>query len=285
MILGCARGVDFPNDWSPPTVSPALSRFKHNWENFIDQVIKEWKTLNIVSALLLSAIMTMFQVNDASVQAVTRPASLISLICAVWSLIYGGVYILRFGTMRSMYKATRWALEAQRSEIYILWNVWVLLALPAVWLAWSMIAFFTAIMSYVWTSGSASDNPQPPSSRVETIPRVIITALFIVGLVYFALVVRTFANYGGMRPQLDLGDNFDGVQSPVQSPAGTTTIPPIPLPHIGSAVQHGVGAMVAATSRAVKKEQTISHGHSPQLDVEKGESQIFEDRAKYPAKL
>ena len=54
MILGCARGVDFPNDWSPPTVSPALSRFKHNWENFIDQVIKEWKTLNIVSALLLS---------------------------------------------------------------------------------------------------------------------------------------------------------------------------------------------------------------------------------------
>jgi len=287
MILDCARGVDFPNDWNPPTVSPALSKFKCNWENLIDQVIKEWKTLNVVSALLLSAIMTMFQINDATVQAITRPASLISLICAVWSLIYGGVYILRFGTMRSMYKASRWALEAQRSEIYIMWNVWVLLALPAVWLAWSMIAFFTAIMSFVWTSGSSSDNPQPPSARIETIPRVIVSFIFVAGLVYFALVIRTFANYGGLRPQLELGDNFDGVQSAVQSPSGTMGRPNIPLPHVASAVQHGVGAAVAATSRAMKREHSSSPrgGHSPKMNAEKGDSQTIEDSSKVSAKL
>lgn len=187
--------------------------------------------------------------------------------------------------MRSMYKASRWALEAQKSETYILWNVWVLLALPAVWLAWSMIAFFTAIMSYVWTSGSSSDHPQPPSSVVETIPRVIITTIFVVGLVYFVLVVRTFANYGGLRPQLELGDNFDGVQSLIQSPEGTMRGTNIPLPHIPSVVQRGVGAAVAAPSRAMKREHSSPLSQSPLLNAEKDDTQIIEDNMKVSAKL
>jgi hypothetical protein len=44
----------FSEDWSPPAVSPALARFKSSWEAFIDSLLREWKTLNIVSALLLS---------------------------------------------------------------------------------------------------------------------------------------------------------------------------------------------------------------------------------------
>lgn len=46
--------LPFPDDWSPPIVSPALIRFKHSWEAFIDSLLREWKTLNLVSALLLS---------------------------------------------------------------------------------------------------------------------------------------------------------------------------------------------------------------------------------------
>jgi hypothetical protein len=32
----------------------AYSRLKKNWESFIDNVLREWKTLNIISGLLLS---------------------------------------------------------------------------------------------------------------------------------------------------------------------------------------------------------------------------------------
>jgi hypothetical protein len=46
--------LPFPDDWSPPDVSPALIRFKHSWEAFIDSLLREWKTLNLVSVLLLS---------------------------------------------------------------------------------------------------------------------------------------------------------------------------------------------------------------------------------------
>jgi hypothetical protein len=46
--------LPFPDEWSPPLVSPALIRFKHSWEDFIDSLLREWKTLNVVSALLAS---------------------------------------------------------------------------------------------------------------------------------------------------------------------------------------------------------------------------------------
>jgi hypothetical protein len=46
--------LPFPEDWNPPAVSPALARFKVSWEAFIDSLLREWKTLNVVSALLLS---------------------------------------------------------------------------------------------------------------------------------------------------------------------------------------------------------------------------------------
>ena len=63
-IVGNAAGilgstgqlVPYPEDWTPPVVSPALAKFKNSWEEFIDSLLREWKTLNVVSALLLSSV-------------------------------------------------------------------------------------------------------------------------------------------------------------------------------------------------------------------------------------
>ena len=46
--------LPFPDEWTPSLVSPALIRFKRSWEDFIDSLMREWKTLNLVSALLAS---------------------------------------------------------------------------------------------------------------------------------------------------------------------------------------------------------------------------------------
>jgi hypothetical protein len=63
--LGCSQAnvttalpppLPFPEDWTPPLVSPSLFRFKHSWEAFIDSLLREWKTLNVVSALLASCV-------------------------------------------------------------------------------------------------------------------------------------------------------------------------------------------------------------------------------------
>ncbi|KIJ58850.1 hypothetical protein HYDPIDRAFT_101875, partial [Hydnomerulius pinastri MD-312] len=190
--------LPFPEEWTTANVPPALVRFKHSWEAFIDSLLREWKTLNLVSALLLSAILSMFQNQEMAGDPVTRTAALLSLTCALMSLLYGCVYIVRFGTMRSMYKATRWAEEAGRTTTFILWNIWVLLAMPAIWLAWSMIFFITAILSFVWRSGSTTDpaSPAPLGPSAELGPRIAVSSLFLLGLIYFGAIVKTLHNYG-----------------------------------------------------------------------------------------
>ncbi|KAG6895038.1 hypothetical protein C0992_003426 [Termitomyces sp. T32_za158] len=41
---------------SPPFNSQVVARFKTSWEQFVDSLMEEWKTLNLVSVLLLSSI-------------------------------------------------------------------------------------------------------------------------------------------------------------------------------------------------------------------------------------
>ncbi|KAJ7605310.1 hypothetical protein FB45DRAFT_849141 [Roridomyces roridus] len=176
----------------------SLLIFRANWENFIDDLMSEWQTLNIISVLLMSAILTMLQIDAAS-HPITRTSALFSLICALMSLLYGCLYIIRFGTMRKMHKASSFADEAQKSTTSIWWNVWVLLAMPAVWLAWAIVVFFVCIMSFVWLSGS-SNNPSTfaSSPRAALGIRIALTVVFSLGLIYFMLIVRTFHRYGDL---------------------------------------------------------------------------------------
>ncbi|PBK65565.1 hypothetical protein ARMSODRAFT_960936 [Armillaria solidipes] len=187
-----------PEDWAAPFVSPALVRFKHSWEAFIDTLLREWKTLNVVSALLLTAILTMFQIPNAASDPITRTAALLSLVCALMSVTYGCMYIVRFGTMRTMYRASRWAEEARKTNTVIWWNVWVMLAMPVVWLSWSMVYFIISILSFVWRTGSYVD----PDSREGLSPtgalgpRIAITGVFLIGMAYLVLIVKTLKSYG-----------------------------------------------------------------------------------------
>lgn len=89
----------------------------------------------------------------------------------------------------------------------LLWNVWVFLAMPAVWMAWSMIWFIVAILSFVWRTGAVNDpqQPAPLSIQVALIPRIGITATFVLGMVYFALIIRTLQRYGSMHGRTGWG--------------------------------------------------------------------------------
>jgi len=49
-----------------------------------------------------SAILTMFQIPNASDDPVTRTPAFMSLICALMSLLYGCIYIVRFGAMKTI---------------------------------------------------------------------------------------------------------------------------------------------------------------------------------------
>ncbi|KAJ7095490.1 hypothetical protein C8R43DRAFT_907910, partial [Mycena crocata] len=174
----------------------SLLHFRSSWENFIDSLMREWKTLNIISVLLMSAILTMLQI-DAAAHPITRTSALFSLICSLMSLLYGCMYIIRFGTMRKMHKASSFANEAQKGTTSIWWNVWVLLAMPAIWLSWSIITFLVCIMSFIWLSGSSADPIDFIISPHAALgPRIGLTVVFSLGILYFILIVREFHRYG-----------------------------------------------------------------------------------------
>jgi hypothetical protein len=170
-----------------------------------------------------SGIISLLQVETAAADPVTRTAALFSLICALFSLIYGALFVIRFGTMRSMYKASRWAAETKRNTTGVLWNVWVMLALPAVWLSWALVAFLVAILGWVWRTapegldadistslgvGGRLASGQTDGFKKEVLAaRIAVTALFGLGMVYVIAIIVTFSAYG------DEGDGWQEVVS------------------------------------------------------------------------
>lgn len=180
---------------------PAYESLKHAWEDFINNLLREWKTFNLISVLLLSAILTILQIDAAATDPFTRYFALSSLVCALISLLYGCIYIIRFGTMRKPYKAAEWALEAKKSRTVFYWNVWVLLAMPAVYLAWSLLLFICCIMAFVWRTGTdvTSSDPATLSHNAvlaHMILRTVVSGILALGCIYGVLIGATFQRYG-----------------------------------------------------------------------------------------
>jgi NACHT domain len=57
-------------------------------------------------------------------------------------------------------------------------------------------------MSFVWTTGSRTDSPSPPSSCTEIWLRIAVSAEFMIGILYLSLVIRIFRSfiYQGVLP-------------------------------------------------------------------------------------
>lgn len=56
-----------------------------------------------------SAILTILQIDSVAADPLSRYSALLSLVCALMSLLYGCMYSVKFGTMRKVYKAFEWA--------------------------------------------------------------------------------------------------------------------------------------------------------------------------------
>lgn len=61
-----------------------------------------------------------------------------------------------------------------------------------------MVLFIASILSFVWRTGSELDPAERPplSTRASLGPRIAITGVFGIGMIYFALIVKTLRSYG-----------------------------------------------------------------------------------------
>lgn len=98
------------------------------WGDFVDSLREEWKTLNIITVLLVGyeanhryaeqyqsntvftrAIVTILQSARVSEDPVTQYLGFCSLICTMTSLLHGCILVIRSTRMEKGYKAVEWA--------------------------------------------------------------------------------------------------------------------------------------------------------------------------------
>ncbi|KAH6916462.1 hypothetical protein BKA70DRAFT_487152 [Coprinopsis sp. MPI-PUGE-AT-0042] len=77
----------------------------------------------------------------------------------------------------------------------------VLLAMPAVWLSWSLVLYICCIMSFLWRSTTFEADPYPFSTSQVLAIRILVTTLLLLGIVYGSLIIATFARYGDAMDQ------------------------------------------------------------------------------------
>ncbi|VDB92436.1 unnamed protein product [Peniophora sp. CBMAI 1063] len=186
-----ADGVD-------EAITPAIATFKQSWERLIGSLLQEWQTVNIISALLSASILTLLSVNGTSNDPVIRTTSVVSLLCSLWSIICASLYTVQFSPMKRMQKAASWVEEVRQRQ-RVLWNVWALLAMPVVWLLWSLVFFIAAVMSYVWrTDFGSTDADSPPTSRDVVLgTRIAVSCVLCLGILCFFAMLRTLRRYNG----------------------------------------------------------------------------------------
>ncbi|TFK70817.1 hypothetical protein BDN72DRAFT_838491 [Pluteus cervinus] len=177
-------------------------RFASAWESFVESLIKEWETLNVVAALLLSAIFTIFQIDRAANDNLTVTFAILSFACALMGLLYGCMYIIRFGSLKRVVEARHWVEKMQREDDHIhrhFWNEWILLAMPAVWLCWSILLFIACILCFVWRANLSQSSD---GLTFDLGAQISVSILVGLGVIYFFAIVWTFRTGWEKSPRL-----------------------------------------------------------------------------------
>ncbi|KIJ56163.1 hypothetical protein M422DRAFT_107133, partial [Sphaerobolus stellatus SS14] len=114
------------------------------------------------------------------------------------TLLYGGTYIIAFGRMHHSYQAVSWAKEAQKGVTATFWNAWMLFAMPAVWLSWSIISYIACITAFLWGAGINGDVSlnNPHHRPLEFVAQIMASVILGFGGIYFPLIIRTLRKYG-----------------------------------------------------------------------------------------
>lgn len=148
---------------------PAFKDLDAAWKAFVDALLREWKTLNLVSVLLLTLVSVFHFVRSRGLtvlgqcdsysapdrRCLCRPRNselcfAVISVCVdespLWMYVYHSVLnyerttqSFRMGRGKSSKNAGHSFIhspqQAQKTAV-VWWNVWILLAMPSIWLSW-----------------------------------------------------------------------------------------------------------------------------------------------------
>ncbi|TFK63961.1 hypothetical protein BDN72DRAFT_775248 [Pluteus cervinus] len=113
------------------------------------------------------------------------------------SLLYGCMYSIRFFDLKKSYKSLQWAENAQRNQLNPFWNIWVFMAMPAIWLVWSLVAYLICLMAYIWRVEGDNLATKTPTRCILGL-RIVVSCVLFLGLMYLCLIINALRQYGGV---------------------------------------------------------------------------------------
>lgn len=143
-----------------------------------------------------------------------------------------------------------------------------------------MLFFFAAILSFVWRTGAES-NPEerpPISDKAALGPRIVITAVFALGMVYLVMIIRTLKRYGGGPHSSSIQGMFQSGRYGIATAGGVETSGPGVMPGLS---RFKTPESDKDTEPRGRKRQRLDHAGILHAPVSSGSAK---EAAELPAK-
>ncbi|KDQ11080.1 hypothetical protein BOTBODRAFT_465409 [Botryobasidium botryosum FD-172 SS1] len=128
----------------PGSGSYAYELKKKQWQEYVQKLVKEWTDFNLVATVLLSATVSFLAVPG--IDDVTRVTTLISVLCALGSIIVGLYLVWKHQTRGA--DMGGWSYNLNLENRYGVHEIATLLSLPLVFLIWAILTFMISVVCF-----------------------------------------------------------------------------------------------------------------------------------------
>ncbi|TFK36344.1 hypothetical protein BDQ12DRAFT_686767 [Crucibulum laeve] len=175
---------------TPASTDSIVSR--QRWKIFTATIVEEWKSIRVLSTMVLGAVLAMFQIPSVNQDPVIRSAAYFSLICVMTSTFHSTVEIIHFSSWDDERVVENWLQEIQGYDFFSLWNTWILLSIPAVWAIWGGLSFIISVILLLWRSSPISSPSIDVSSQYAPLGiRLVLSTIMLMSIVHILLIYFT----------------------------------------------------------------------------------------------
>ncbi|KAF8891404.1 hypothetical protein BD779DRAFT_1515040 [Infundibulicybe gibba] len=160
--------------------------------------VEEWKALRDLSGLIIGAVLAVLQIPNVANHPVTRTATFMCLLFTVMGGMYSSMLILHFlDSEIDISSSTKLQDLLEPQNCHSIWNIWVMLSLPTIWIYWGVFYFLLSVVFLVWGStapgvhGDTNSMSGALGPRLSLILRLPMMGIALLGFIYLIATILT----------------------------------------------------------------------------------------------
>ncbi|KAJ7806458.1 hypothetical protein B0H13DRAFT_2485834 [Mycena leptocephala] len=186
--------------------------------NFCQRWINEWTYIGGIALVISGLLVAMLQTSSGGNDPIVHTLALLSMVCLFAGAGYAATLVMTFGRLETEADRRVWMRVCSNSIGCLLslprdspaqqamrampensfWNPWIMLATPLAWISWGVFYGVVLRGAFIWRDG-ATNEPDENSRLLPHQaygPKVVEMLIYVVGLGYFGLIVKTVKGLG-----------------------------------------------------------------------------------------